>query len=151
MLRTPDGSHLKLKLQLNAIQGFYRKWVNRGRNPQEQDKVREAWDSANKFIKEAKLKYNANLGAKHPHPNIQVRNIFGPCTKSLVTRKAVPISLLLLMRADIFPIANKKLIYLLNIWHTINDNDSVLPNFILKTNVVISQEEVSDYLYILIE
>ena len=46
----------------------YRKWVNRGRNPQDQHKVREARNSANKFIKEANLKYYANLGAKLPDP-----------------------------------------------------------------------------------
>ena len=49
---------------------------------------------------------------------ILVRNIFGPRKTRLLTRKAVPISLLLLMMAYIFPIANKKLIYLMNVLQT---------------------------------
>ena len=97
-----------------AIKGnsrIYRKWVNRGRNPLDQHKDREARNSANKFIKEAKLKYYANLGAKLPNTNIGQKHFWTAYNK-LANKKSSTNIPLLLMRAYIFPIANKKLIYI---------------------------------------
>ena len=65
----------------------YWKCVNRGRNPQDQHKVREARNSANKFIKEAKLKYYANLGAKLSDPNIGQKH-FWTAYKKLANKKS---------------------------------------------------------------
>ena len=123
---------------------FYRKWVNRGRNPQDQHKVREARNSANKFIKEAKLKYYANLGAKLSDPNIGQKH-FWTAYKKLANKKS---------STNIPPINNnglyisncKQKAHIFNEYFanqcTINANGSVLPNFILKTNVVICQVSV---------
>ena len=47
----------------------YRKWVNRGRNPCDHDKVREIRNATKKLIKEAKLAYYINLGSKLSEPN----------------------------------------------------------------------------------
>ena len=50
-----------VKTAIKRNSRVYRKWVNRGKNPLDHDKVREVRNSTNKLIKEAKLTYHTNL------------------------------------------------------------------------------------------
>ena len=74
----------------------YRKWVNRGKNPLDHDKIR---NSTNKLIKEAKLTYYTNLENKPSDPKLGHKHFW---TRKLSTM--ISLSLIL----------NKMLIYLTN-------------------------------------
>ena len=59
-------SEVKTAIKRNSR--VYRKWVNRGKNPNDRDKVRQVRNSTNKLIKEAKVAYYTNLGNKLSDP-----------------------------------------------------------------------------------
>ena len=59
-----------VKTAIKRNSRVYRKWVNRGKNPLDHDKVREVRNSTNKLIKEAKLAYYTNLGDKLSDPKL---------------------------------------------------------------------------------
>ena len=65
----------EIKTAIRRNSRVYRKWVNRGRNPPDQDKVREVRNSTNKLIKEAKLAYYTNLGNKLSDPENRAKTI----------------------------------------------------------------------------
>ena len=104
----------EIKTEIRRNSRVYRKWVNRGRNPQ--DKVREVRNSTNKLIKEVKLAYYTNLGNKLSDPEIGQKQ-FWNAYKKLLIRKGIPIYHQLLKMALISLIVNLKLIYLINILH----------------------------------
>ena len=58
----PWTSEVKTAIKRNSR--VYRKWVTRGKNPNDRDKVRQVRNSTNKLIKEAKVAYYTNLGNK---------------------------------------------------------------------------------------
>ena len=59
----------EVKTAIKRNTRVYRKWVNRGRNPCDHEKVREIRNATNKYIKEVKLAYYTNLGSKLSDPN----------------------------------------------------------------------------------
>ena len=64
----------------------YRKWVNRGRNPCDHNKVREIQNATNKLIKEAKLAYYTNLGYKLSDPKTGQKHFWTAC-KKIINKK----------------------------------------------------------------
>ena len=58
----------EVKTSINRNSRVNRKWVNTGRNPNDEVKVRHACNSTNKLIKEAKLAYYTNLANKLSNP-----------------------------------------------------------------------------------
>ena len=137
---TPE---VKTAIKRNAR--VYRKWVQRGRNPLDQNKVREARNSANKLIKEAKLAYYTNLGSKLSDPKIG-QKVFWSAYKKLANKKIC---------TNIPPIIDngtyisnfKQKAHIFNDYFanqcTINDNGSLLPNFVPKTDATISHVTVT--------
>ena len=126
----------EIKTAIRRNSRVYRKWVNRGRNPPDQDKVREARNSTNKLIKEVRLAYYTNLGDKLSDPEIGQKQ-FWTAYKKIANKKGntnIPPII-----EDGTYISNCKLgaeIFNKYFAHqcTINDNGSVLPNFISKTD-----------------
>ena len=126
----------EIKTAITRNSRVYRKWVLRGRNPPDQDKVREVRNSTNKLIKEAKLAYYANLGNKFSDPEIGQKQFWTAYKKIANKKRNTNIPPIIedgtyisncKLKADIF---NKYFAHQC----TINDNGSVLPNFISKTD-----------------
>ena len=126
----------EIKTAIRRNSRVYRKWVNRGRNPPDQDKVREARNSTNKLIKEAKLAYYTNLGNKLSDPEIGQKQFWTAYKKIANKKRNTNIPPIIedgtyisncKLKAEIF---NKYFAHQC----TINDNGSVLPNFISKTD-----------------
>jgi hypothetical protein len=67
-------SEVKSAIRRNSR--VYRKWVKRGRNPNDHNKVREVQNSTNKLIREAKRLYFVNLGDKLSDPQLG-KKMFG--------------------------------------------------------------------------
>ena len=136
-------SEVKTAIRRNSR--VYRKWVNRGRNPNEQDRVRVIRNITNKIIKEAKLAYYTNLGNKLSTPDIGHRH-FWTAYKKLAFKKADP---------NIPPIVNggeyiskcKDKVRVFNEYFanqcTINENGSTLPDVHMKTNTSLNYISVT--------
>ena len=52
----------KVKSAIRRNSRVYRKWVKRGRIPEDRDNIREVQNTTNKLIREAKKAYFENLG-----------------------------------------------------------------------------------------
>ena len=76
----------EIKTAIRRNSRVYRKWVNRGRNPPDQDKVREVRNSTNKLIKEARLAYYTYLGNKLSDPEIGQKQ-FWTAYKKIANKK----------------------------------------------------------------
>ena len=120
---------------------IYRKWVKRGRNVSDHAHVREIQNSTNKLIREAKRSYFENLGHKLSNPQTGPKN-FWTAFKRITNKKKL---------TNIPPIFDNNT-YITNFHQKakifndyfadqckIHDNGSVLPEFISKTNVSLSQ------------
>ena len=70
-----------VKTAIKRKSRVYRKWVKRGRKPEDQNKLCEARNNANKLIKEAKLSYYLSLGSKLSDPNIGLKNFWSVSNK----------------------------------------------------------------------
>ncbi len=66
----------EVKTAIRRNSRVYRKWVNRGKNPLDHNNVREVQNATNKLIKDAKLAYFTNLGAKLSDPKIGQSNFW---------------------------------------------------------------------------
>ena len=134
----------EVKTAIKRNTRVYRKWVNRGRNPCDHDKVREIRNATNKLIKEAKLAYYTNLGSKLSDPNTGQKH-FWTDFKRIINKK---------VNTNISPIING--VYISNCKQkadifnqyfanqcTINDNGSNLPNVISKTDASLSHVSVT--------
>ena len=108
-------SEVKTAIKRNSR--VYRKWVNRGKNPNDRDKVRQVRNSTNKLIKEARVAYYTNLGNKLSDP-LTGKNIFGLLTRKLPIKKGIPIFHLLLMMVSLSLITKRKRISLRNTLQT---------------------------------
>ena len=122
----------EIKTAINRNSRVYKKWVRRGRALGELDKVREVRNVTSKFIRKAKASYYSNLGLKLSDPNTG-QKYFWTTYKKLIN-KEVKTNIPPLMENGVFVNINQC---------TINDNGSVLPNFISKTDASLSHLSVS--------
>ena len=123
----------------------HRRWVNRGRNPCDHDKVREIRNATNKLIKEVKLAYYTNLCSKLSDPNTGQKH-FWTAYKKIINKKVNTNTPPIIdngvyisnckQKADIFNqyFANQC---------TVNDNSNILLNFISKTDASLSHVSVT--------
>ena len=127
----------------------YNKWVKRGRNTCDQYKVREARNSANRLIKAAKQSYYTSLGNKLAQPNIGHKH-FWSAYKKIANKKNTTNIPPLINDGQFVPNSKDKADLFNNFFAeqcTTNDNGSVLPTFILKTDaslstLLISRDEI---------
>ena len=130
----------QVKTAIKRNSRVYRKWVNRGRNPNVYDSVRKVQNETNKLINEAKSSYFTNLGTKLSDPKTGQKQ-FWTAYKKLANQK---------QNTNIPPII-KDGMYISNFKEkseifneyfakqcTINDNGSLLPRFIPTTNASLS-------------
>ena len=130
----------QVKTAIKRNSRVYRKWVNRGRNPLDQDNVRKVQNDTNKLIKEAKRTFYSNLGNKLSDPLVGQKQ-FWTAYKKLANKNR---------NTNIPPIINKG-VYITNFKEkavtfnnyfasqcTLNENDSMLPEFVHKTNEALS-------------
>ena len=118
----------------------YRKWVKRGKKTSDYDNVREVRNSTNKLIKEAKLAYYAYLGIKLSDPEIGQKH-FWTADKRIANKKRNT-NIPPIIDDGVFISNFKKKADLFNDYFAnqciINENGSVLPRFVPKTNVLLS-------------
>ena len=123
----------EVKTAIKRNTRIYRKWVNRGINPCDHDKVREMQNATNKLIKEAKLAYYTNFGPKLSDPNTGQKH-FWTAYKKIINQK---------VNTNIPPIIDNG-VYISNCKQkAINGNGSILPNFISKTVALLSHVSVT--------
>ena len=131
-------SEVKTAIRRNSK--VYRKWVNRGKKNLDHNKVREVQNATNKLIKEAKLAYYTNLGAKLSDTKIGQKHFWTAYKKIANKKKNTNIPPIIdngiyiyncKLKADIF---NEYVVHQC----TLNDNGSVLPSLLLKTEASLS-------------
>ena len=118
----------------------YKKWVKRGRNPNDQASVREVQNHTNKLIRGAKRLYYKKLGTKLSDSQIGPKTFWNAFRKISNKKK----------NTNIPPIIEND-VYISNFQHKatlfneyfaeqckIHDNGSVLPEKVLRTNASIS-------------
>ena len=130
----------EVKTAIKRNSRVYKKWVTRGRHPCDHDKVREVRNSTNKIIKEAKLVYYTNLGNKLSNPVTGQKHFWSAYKK--IANKKRNTNIPPIIDNDIYISNFKKKAEIFNEYFanqcTINDNRSVLPNFIPKTDALLS-------------
>ena len=87
-----------------------RKWVKRGKNSADQDKVREVQNITNSLIREAKQAYYENLGNKLSNSQTG-QEIFLSAFKRVTNKKSTQVFRPLLIITSTSQIRTKKLIY----------------------------------------
>ena len=130
----------QVKTAIKRNSRVYRKWVKRWRSLHDKDNVRKVQNDTNKLINQAKSSYYANLGSKLSDSNVGQKE-FWTAYKKVVNKK---------QNTNIPPISNNG-VYVTNFKEkaklfndffanqcTINDNGSVLPSFISKTDKALS-------------
>ena len=123
----------------------YRKWIMRGRNPNDHNKVREVQNATNKLIREAKHSYFEKLGDKLSDPQTGQKT-FWTAFKRITNKKKL---------TNIPPIFDNN-IYVTNFHQKakifndyfadqckIHDNGSVLPDYFSRTDLSISYVDVN--------
>ena len=117
----------------------------RGRSPHDHDNVRDVRNSTNKFIKEAMLAYYSNLSNKLSDPETGPK-LFWSAYKKVVNKKRTT-NIPPIIENGIFISNFKKKANIFNEYFsnqcTINDNGSVLPPFVPKTEALLSRASVS--------
>ena len=135
----------EVKTAIKRNSRVYRNWVKRGRNPHGDDNLRDVRNSTNKSIKEAKLAYYSNLGNKLSDPKIG-QKLFWSAYKKVVNKKMTT-NIPPTIENGIFISNFKKKVDIFNDYFsnqcTINDNGSVLPWFVPKTEALLSRVSVS--------
>ena len=135
----------EVKTSIKRNSRVYRKWVNRGRNPYDHDNVREMRNSTNKVIKEAKLVYYTNLGNKLSNPEIGQKHFWTAYKK--ISNKKKNTNIPPIIDNDFYISNFKKKADIFNEYFAdqciINDNGSVLPNFVPKTDALLSHVSVT--------
>ena len=135
----------ELKSAIRRNSRVYRKWVNRGRDPIDHDIVREVQNSTNKLIREAKQSYFEKLGDKLSNPQTGQKN-FWTAFKRITNKKKIT-NIPPILEKDIFVTNFNHKAQIFNDYFAdqckIHDNDSILPNFISKTDLSLSQVDVN--------
>ena len=135
----------EIKTAINRNSRVYKKWVRRGRALGELDKVCEVRNVTSKFIRKAKSSYYSNLDLKLSDPNTG-QKYFWTTYKKLINKK-VKTNIPPLMENGVFISNCREKADIFNKYFanqcTINDNGSVLPNFISKTDASLSHLSVS--------
>ena len=136
----------QVKKAIKRNSRVYRKWVKRGRKPEDHDKVREVQNSTNKMIRETKSSYYEKLGDTISDPRTGQKH-FWTAFKRITNKKKT---------TNIPPIIDNKLFVsnfqqkakIFNDYFadqcTIHDNGSVLPAFNLRTNAILSQIDINE-------
>ena len=119
--------------------------MKRGKKTSDYDNVREVRNSTNKLIKEAKLSYYTNLGIKLSHPEIGQKH-FWTAYKRIANKKRNT-NIPPIIDDGVFISNFKKKADLFNDYFAnqciSNENGSVLPRFVPKTNVLLSHVYVT--------
>ena len=76
----------EVKTAISRNSRIYRKWVQRGRDPLNRDKVRRVQNETNKLIKETKKQYYENLGNKLSDPKTGQKS-FWTAYKKIANKK----------------------------------------------------------------
>jgi hypothetical protein len=114
MIGMPHWITTKLKTAIKRNARVYRKWVNRGRNENDHDKIREVQNITNKLIREAKQSYYKKLCEKLSDPQTGQKdfwNAFKRITKKSKHTNIPP----MVDNKFMYRIFFKKLIYLMTI------------------------------------
>ena len=123
----------------------YRKWVTRGRKPNDHNKVREVQNSTNKTICEAKRSYFEKLGDKLSDPQTGQKHFWTAFKRSTNKKKLTNIPPILETNTYVMNFQQKAKIF--NDYFAeqckIHDNGSVLPDFISRTDISISYLDVN--------
>ena len=118
----------------------YRKWVKRGRQENEHDKIREIQKLTNKTIREAKRSYYENLGAQLSDPATG-QKIFWTSFRRMSNKKKET-NIPPILENDVYVSNFHKKAKIFNDYFADqcknNINGSTLPTFCLKTNASIS-------------
>ena len=140
------------KSAIRRNSGVYRKWVTRGRKPNDHNKVREVQNSTNRTICETKRSYFEKLGDKLSDPQTGQKH-FRTAFKRITNKKKL---------TNISPILENNP-YVTNPYVTnfqqkanffndyfaeqckLHDNGSVLPDFISRTDISISYLRVNTH------
>ena len=139
----------EVKTAIKRNSRVYKKWVNRGKNSNDHDKVRELRHSTNKLIKEAKLAYYTNLGNKLSDPQIGQKHFWTAYKK--IANKKRNTNIPPIIDDGVFISNYRKKADLFNEYFanqcTTNVNDSVLPIYVPKTDASLSHVVVTtDYI-----
>ena len=117
----------------------YRKWVTRGRKPNDHNKVREVQNSTNKTICEAKRSYFEKLGDKPSDPQTGQKHFLTAFKRITNQKKLTNIPPILENNTYVTNFQHKAKIF--NDYFAeqckIHDNGSVLPDFISRTDISI--------------
>ena len=123
----------------------YRKWVKRGRKPEDHENVREVQNMTNKLIRGAKKIYYENLGNKLSDPQTGQKcfwNAFKKISNKKKTTNIPPI-----IENDVYISNFQQKASIFNDYFAeqcnIHDNGSVLPDNILRTNASISHLDIN--------
>ena len=123
----------------------YRKWVKRGRIPEDHDNVREVQNATNKQIRDAKRVYFENLGNKLSDPKTGQKHFWTAFKRISNKKKQTNIPPILENNHYVTTFQQKAQIF--NVYFAeqcqINDNGSILPEFNSQTNASISQISIS--------
>ena len=140
---TPWITHV-VKTAIKGNSRVYRKWINRGKNSTDHVKVREVRNLTNKLIKEAKLAYYTNLGNKLSDHAIWHKQ-FWTAYKKIADKKRNT-NIPPIIDNDIYISNSEKKADIFNEYFanqcTINDNGSVLPRFVSKTDELLTHVSV---------
>lgn len=126
-----------IKTAIKRNTRIYQKWVRRGRNHVDHHKVREVQNVTNRLIKEAKLSYYTDLGKKLSNPNIGHKHFWSAYKK--IANKNKNTNIPPIIDNDTYITDCQKKAKVFNEYFakqcTLNDNESVLPNLVLKLKV----------------
>ena len=135
----------KVKTAIKRNSRVYRQWVKLGRKTNDFDNVREVRNSANKFIKEAKLAYYTNLGIKLSDPETGQKHFWTAYKR--IANKMRNTNIPPIIDNDIFISNFKKKADLFNDYFAIqciiNNNGSVLPSLVPETAALLSHVSVT--------
>ena len=135
----------QVKSTIRRSSRVYRKWVQRGRVPGERDKVSEVQNSTNKLFNEANRTYYENLGNKLSDPDTGPNHFWTAFKRISNKKKQTNIPPIFENNCYVTNFQQKAQIF--NDYFAeqckINDNGSLLPEFISKTNASISQINIT--------
>ena len=130
----------QVKTAIKRNSRVYRKWVRRGRNPNDHDNVRKVQNDTNKLIKEAKSSYYLNLGSKLSDPKIGQKEFWSSYRK--IVNKKHNTNIPPIIEDGRYTSNFKEKAEIFNEYFakqcTINDNGSELPRLIPFTDASLS-------------
>ena len=135
----------KIKTAIKRNHRVYRKWKSNGRNPEGKGYVKEVQIITNNLIQKAKMKYNENLGEDLSDPLTGPKRFSKSFKRLTNKKKCVNIPPLVENGKFVTNFQSKANIF--NDYFAIQarpmENDSVLPELVLRTNDILENIEIS--------